>query len=179
MKSGARIAAFSSGPIKRGSGARVLLVGVVSKQGKVEGIVSGAIRTDGQDSTGKILKLVSGSRFRDQVKLIALNGVALAGLNVVDLKRLKSKGYDYVVLTRNRQRPSLLVKAIRLNKGRNSAQERLVAEHAKAEQLKTKGFYLRSSVAVPKNIVPEIYESLRLSHLISNGVSTGESKGRI
>ncbi len=130
MKRGARIAAFSSGPIKRGSGAKVLLVGVVARQGQVEGILSGRIMTDGDDSTKIMLKLVSGSRFRDQVKLIALNGVALAGLNIVDLGLLKQRGYEYAVLTRYRQRPSLLIRAIRLNGGKNTEKERLVNEQA-------------------------------------------------
>jgi uncharacterized protein len=179
VKAGARIAAFSSGPIKRGSGAKVLVVGVVSKQGKVEGILSGKITTDGSDSTGKILKLIENSRFRDQVKLIALNGVALAGLNVVDLKEIKSKGFDFVVMTRYRQRHSLLLKAIRLNEGRNTAKERLVREQARIDQLRSSDFYTRASITVPKPMVSEIYEALRLSHMISNGISTGESKGRI
>lgn len=179
IKTGARVAAFSSGPIKRGSGAKVLLVGIVSKQGRVEGILSSRIKTEGEDSTATIIKTISGSRFRDQVKMVALNGVALAGLNVVDLERLRSSGYDYVVLTRNRQRPSLLIKAIRIRKGRNSLQERLVVEHAKSEQRKVGGFYVRSSIPVPKGMISEIFESLRLSHMISNGISTGESKGRI
>jgi len=179
VKGGVRVAAFSSGPIKRGSGAKVLLVGVISKQGQVEGVISGKIKTDGEDSTTTILKLVSNSRFRDQVKLIALNGVALAGLNVVDLNLIKSKRYDYVVLTRSRQRPFLLIRALRLNKGRSSRQEKLVMEHAKVEQRQTGGFYLRSSTEIPKGMVPGIFETLRLSHLISNGIATGESKGRI
>ncbi|MDE1865643.1 MAG: DUF99 family protein [Candidatus Micrarchaeota archaeon] len=179
MKPGARIAAFSSGPIKRGSGAKVLLVGVVSKQGQVEGILSGRIRTDGDDSARTIEGLVSGSRFRDQVKIVALNGVALAGLNVVDLKHLKSKGYEHVILTRSRQRHSLLIRAIRLNKGRNTNKERLVREQAEIRQLRAGDFYIRASTALPKVMVREIYEALRLSHMISNGISTGESKGRI
>ncbi len=179
MKGGARIAAFSSGPIKRGSGAKVLLVGVISKQGQVEGILSGTIITDGEDSTQTILKLIESSRFGDQVKVIALNGVALAGLNVVDLNSVKSEGYDYTVLTRSKQRPSLLIKALRLNKGKGTRQEKLVMEHAKVKQRQTGGFYLRSSTVIPKGVVPEIFEALRLSHMVSNGISTGESKGRI
>ncbi len=179
MKRGARIAAFSSGPIKRGSGAKVLMVGVVAREGKVEGILSGRITTDGSDATRTMAKLIESSRFRYQVKAVALNGVALAGLNVVDLKALGKQGYDYLILTRYRQRPSLLVRAIRLARGGGKEKERLVAEHAAARQRKEEGFYTRASFRVPKGMVAEAYGALRLSHLISNGVSTGESKGRI
>jgi endonuclease V-like protein UPF0215 family len=145
----------------------------------VEGIVAGKIKTDGEDSTATILKLVAESRFRDQIKLMALNGVALAGLNVVDLKAIRAAGYDYMVLTRSRQRPNLLIRAIRLNKGKGSKQEPLVREHAKVKQREIGGFYLRSSAPVPKGMMIQAFDALRLSHMISSGISTGESKGRI
>jgi endonuclease V-like protein UPF0215 family len=179
VKPGARIAAFSTGPIKRGSGARILMIGVIAREGKVEGILSGKIRTEGSDATATMARLIAGSRFKEQVKAIALNGVALAGLNVVDLEALESKGYEYIVLTRYRQRPSLLIKAIRLREGKNPEKETLVAAHAAVKQCKTGGFYYRSSVPLSPNLVAAAYEALRLSHLISNGISTGESKGRI
>jgi endonuclease V-like protein UPF0215 family len=155
------------------------MVGVIAREGKIEGILSGMIKTDGTDATERMAGLIRKSRFADQVKAVALNGVALAGLNVADLKELKARGYDYIILTRSKQRPSLLIRAIRLAEGKNSTKEALVKAHAAVKQRNMGGFYYRSSVPVPKPMIREAYEALRLSHLISNGVATGESKGRI
>ena len=86
MKKGIRIISFASGPI---NGKKALIVGVISRENVIEGILSGNVEVDGFDSAKKIISLIKKSRFREQIKIVALNGIAIAGLNVVNVYKIK------------------------------------------------------------------------------------------
>ncbi len=184
MKAGIRFVAVASGPINDRK--RALIVGVVGRDGVIEGVLSGNVEVDGEDSTARIIKMVKRSRFGNQIRLVVLNGIALAGLNVVDVPRLERVlKIKAVVLTRNRPRPSLLVRALdRFSKENGKdVKERiaLVEEQAKVESALSFGFHLQSSVekAEIRKLAKPMFEILRVAHLIARGVETGESKGRI
>lgn len=185
MKQGVRIAAFASGPIKgRGRKGKLILVGVIWRNNTMEGVVSNRIVQDGKDSTNAIINSINKSRFKPQVKAIALNGVALAGLNIVDIRKLKKMlGTEILIVTRRRQRPAELIKAIRLYGGAVKSKQlmiKLVNEQAKLKLNAKSGFYFRASIEnTPKTIIEEAVAALRTAHLIARGISTGESKGRI
>ncbi len=184
MKSGIRIAAITTGPIgkphRRGD---VLLVCVVGGKNTVEGILSTKVQIDGTDSTGKIISMINASRFRDQIRLVALNGIALAGLNMVDAEKVcESLHVDTLVITRNKPRVSLLMKSLRSLKGGKSgitSRVKLLKSQRISERMD--GFYVQSYAKMkPANLLlKSSIDLLRLSHLISRGITTGESKGRI
>lgn len=177
MKIGVRIAAFATGTTRQG---RSLLVCVVYRNGIVEGILSSTVSVDGTDSSESIIKSVSGSRFAGQIKLIALNGIAIAGLNVADIKKLETKlDSDIIIVTRRSQRHALLIAALR-SKPDGEAKVRMVAEQARLRQKMESGMYFRTTAkGMPRALVHASYEALRLAHMIASGIERGESKGRI
>ncbi|MEM0149565.1 MAG: DUF99 family protein [Candidatus Micrarchaeaceae archaeon] len=188
MKSGIRFAAFASGPIgadKHATSGRTAIVAVVAKKDEVEGILSSRIGINATDSTAAILKMIARSRFRDQIKLVVLNGIALAGLNIVDAERLKAKGLELMVITRHKPRPPKLVYALntyaRKSKVPVGERIKIVKNFAKWKLEKISGFYVKSTMQ--RSDYTQIYEHalgmLRLSHLIASGISKGESKGRM
>lgn len=183
MKSGIRFVAVASGPISK---SRALMVGVIGRDRVIEGILSERIETDGDDATEKIIRMVRKSRFREQVRAVALNGIALAGLNVVDVPKMeKTLKIKTVVLTRGMPRPSKLILALNRFSKTNKRDVRdriaLVKEQAKTTTVKVGGFHLQSAIEKGEisKFANTVYEMLRVAHLIARGVETGESKGRI
>ncbi len=204
MKNGSRIIAITSGPFIRKTGTKtnksikislknkkILTVGVIGRKNVVEGIVSTYIDIDGSDSTDKIIKMIKHSRFFSQIKLIALNGIALAGLNIVDIYQLKKQlKLDALIITRNKPRPNKLINALKTAAKQNRTNSENENNKIKIDQINKyknehifyeKNFYIQTALDLEniKNIVEPAIALLRLSHLIARGVQTGESKGRL
>ncbi len=182
MKGGIRIAAITSGPAAKGESS--LVVCVVMRDNIIEGVLSTSVKADGTDSTQKITAMIKRSRFCDQVKLIALNGIAIAGLNVIDIRRVTGPlNAGFAVLTRHRPRRQLLVKALeRLSEQTGADTEErvgIIEEMAGLKFVRIGGFFIQSDAEVTENLARLAFEALRISHLIARGVATGESKGRI
>ncbi len=192
MKNGIRIAAAASGPIRGRK--ETLLVIAIYREGSLEGVLSGSIGVDSSDSARKIVSIVGRSRFKEQVKLIALNGIALAGLNVVDIRRVRKElGTSFLILTRKKPHKELLIDAIDKRadyraKGskkqhvEDRRKKAIIEDIGKLPVQKLMGFYVQSDMDISKenkSVVSAAFEALRIAHLIANGVETGESKGRI
>ena len=72
----------------------------------MDGVVSGKVRRDGADSTRTMLELIEASQFRDQLRVVMLQGIAVAGFNVVDVHGL-SAALQLPVLVITRRQPDL------------------------------------------------------------------------
>jgi len=94
---------FDDGPFDRAHRGNVLLVGVVCSGTRVDGIVSGRVRRDGANATRVMVELVRGSQFGAHVQAVMLQGIAVAGFNVVDIHALSvALGIPVLVVTRRR-----------------------------------------------------------------------------
>jgi endonuclease V-like protein UPF0215 family len=94
---------FDDGPFARDHRGDVLLVGVVCSRTRVDGIVSGHVRRDGADATRQMIHLVRQSQFAANLGAVILQGIAVAGFNVVDIQGLSdSLGVGVLVVTRRR-----------------------------------------------------------------------------
>ena len=185
MKEGVRILAVASGPIYERKKRTTLLVGIIGRIGTIEGVLSDRIIVDGNDASSKIIKMARKSRFGDQIKLIAINGIALAGLNVVDVKNVEHRtGIPVVVLTRKKPDFKALEKALMNSReGRDLINSKIAVVKALNSERPFKrahSFYIQSDEKIDHGkVVETAFELLRLAHMIANGVSTGISKGRI
>lgn len=54
----------------------------------MDGVMRTKVEVDGLDATEKIASMIMGSPHYDQLRVVILDGVTLAGFNVVDLKAL-------------------------------------------------------------------------------------------
>src|SRR5215472_1102316 len=79
---------FDDGPFPRAHRGDVLLVGAVCSGTRLDGVVSGRIRRDGADATARMVSLVRGGPFREHVRAVLLQGIAVGGFNVVDIHAL-------------------------------------------------------------------------------------------
>lgn len=65
------------------------VVGVVFRGGYwLDGVMRTRVRVDGMDATEKLAAMITGSPHYEQLRVIVLNGVTLAGFNVVDIHEL-------------------------------------------------------------------------------------------
>ena len=81
------VVGFDDAPFAREHRGDVAVVGTVYAGLRLEGVLVGRVRRDGANATEVLARLVTGSKFR-QLQLILLQGIAVAGFNVVDVVAL-------------------------------------------------------------------------------------------
>ena len=182
LKDGIRIASFCTGPVSGRK--RTTLFCVIMRKDTIEGMLSSDIDVDGFDGEKKIVQMLKRSRFSRQVGLIALNGVALAGLNVVDIAKLSEiAGIPVIAVTRNEPRRSMMEDAIRKHCKRdaNAAKKKIMALRSAEKFHRAGGFYVCSSAQLGgiNRLVAPAAAGLRIAHMAARACSTGESRGRL
>lgn len=181
MKQGVRILALNDSPFTPPD-RKTRVIGIIGRSGVVEGVLSFSVSVDGTDSTAQIIRSIRRSRFASQIKVLALNGTVVAGLNVIDIARIKRLlKVEPIAVTRKRPHPRLLESVARKRSGREKAE--LVRKLGRGIEIrKIARFYVQT---LPKAEKPsrEMTEScvslLRLAHLVASGVAKGESTGRL
>jgi endonuclease V-like protein UPF0215 family len=73
---------------------------------RLDGVLIGEVKKDGWNAAEKLIELISRSRFAQSIQLIMLQGIALAGFNVVDVFRLHEV-LGFPVLVVSRKRPNM------------------------------------------------------------------------
>ncbi len=181
MKEGVRILALDESPFKRGDRS-VMVVGVIARQDVIEGVLSFNVEKDGTDSTDMIIKRLRGSRFASQIRIVAINGITLAGLNIVDFPRLgKELNVQVIGITRKKPHPRLLKMASNKVKEKRAERSELLDKVTKSVKIKrSMGYYAQYIGPAPEDdTIEKSARFLRLSHLIASGIGYGESKGRV
>ncbi len=173
-----RVAAIDDAPFSRKQ-KRVQCACVVSRGAFVEAVFSFSVRRDGFDATQKIISCLRSSRFTQGTKLLLLNGVALAGLNLVDLSVVSlSLGIPVIAVTDNKPRPGAMLSAC----ARTSGAEKRIALLEKAGPVRElalggKKLYLQFSGCSFKQAQSFLLffngfpSPLRLAHLIAGALT--------
>jgi hypothetical protein len=139
------------------------------------------------NSTRVLARLVAESKFARQLQLVLLQGIALAGFNVVDVLALHDAlGVPVLVVARRAPRLPLIRHALleRVRGGRRkwALIERLGAmEEVSGVHVQRVGLSLDDAARVVRRLAVygNIPEPLRTAHLIAGGITTGQSRGRV
>jgi uncharacterized protein len=186
MKPITNVVGFDDAPFPHGHRGDVRVVGVVCSRTRLDGVLSGRVRRDGTNATDVLITLVAGSKFREHVRAVLLQGIALGGFNVIDIHRL-SAALDVPVLVAVRRQPRLhLVKKALLERTRGGARKwKLIEKAGPLEQIgptwiQRVGLERDEAAALLRatTLQGNLPEPLRLAHLIAGGVTTGQSRGR-
>src|SRR3989338_5322808 len=104
IKQEIRVIGIDDSPFNKFKEKEVLATGVVLGGGKgIDGILSTKVLVDGDDATTKLAEMINKSKFRLQLRCIFLDGIALAGFNVVDIRELSKKtGIPAVTIIRRK-----------------------------------------------------------------------------
>jgi uncharacterized protein len=189
MKQQVRVLGIDDSPFKFGTG-NALVVGVLVRvPSYLEGVMKTEVTVDGTDSTEKIIEMVSKSRYNEQIKAILIDGIALAGFNLIDIERVHAE-LGIPVLTLTRDRPDLEKMKSALMKHFDDWKQRytLIARHELREiatehkPLYASGLGLEWSefeeLVMLSTVRGAVPEPLRMAHVIASAMTRGESYGR-
>lgn len=180
------VVGFDDGAFDRAHRGDVMLIGAVFAGLRLDGVLHSTVRRDGVNATRKIIQLISGSRFAAHLQLILLQGVAVAGFNVIDLHRLYSV-LDLPVVAIARRRPDMaaIKRALHTRVSGGERKWRLIEQLGPMEPV-AGVFVQRAGISMVdvevmlqrfaiNGVLPE---PLRVAHLIASGVALGESRHR-
>ena len=189
MKPKSRFLGIDDGPFHFGDD-EVPLVGVaVQAPAYIEGILMTHAHVDGRDGTERILGMVRTSRYREGLRMVFLNGIAVGGFNVIDIDALHRE-LRVPVVTVTRRAPDL--EAIRgaLRRKFDDWEERwALMKDRRIEEVMTRHTPLHVTYvgATRAEIVEALAlttvrgalpEPLRVAHLVAAATVKGESHGR-
>src|SRR3989338_7876626 len=87
-----RVIGIDDSPFKKFKKGKVLVIGTIFRGGAwCDGILSTKVSIDGKDSTKKLVEMINKCKFKPQLRCILLDGIALGGFNIIDIKELNKK----------------------------------------------------------------------------------------
>jgi uncharacterized protein len=180
------VVGFDDAPFAHEHRGDVRLIGCVCSRTRLDGVLSSRVRRDGANSTQRMVDAVVGSPFRRHVQAVLLQGITVAGFNVVDLWRLH-EALELPVLVVARRRPDLDGIRRALERTGRGWQRKWRLIQAAGEMEPVRGLWVQRaglSLAGAAHLVAattlhgKLPEPLRLAHLIAGGITTGISRGR-
>lgn len=160
------------------------VIGVVYRGGYwLDGVMRSAVTIDGMDATEKIADMVKNSPHYGQLRVVILDGITVAGFNVIDIKELFKK-VDRPVIAVTREKPSLeeIERALE-NLPQARKRWKAVENAGKITQVQTRNaeepVYIQVagvSETDAQKILREtstrsnIPEALRVAHIIASGI---------
>ncbi|MBI4452668.1 DUF99 family protein [Candidatus Woesearchaeota archaeon] len=185
IKKEIRVVGIDDGPFNKFKNKQVLVVGVVMRGGLfVDGILSTKVNVDGSNATDKIIKMINKCKFKPQLQCIFLNGIAVAGFNVIDVQKLnkKTKIPAVVVIRTNPDIEKIKETLIKIKQKNKIKLIEKAGEVIQIEDIfvQLTGIDLEKARKILKIVCTRslLPEALRLAHIIAAGIVTGESKGR-
>lgn len=181
------IIGFDDVPFAKAHKGDVTVVGAIFTKERLDGVICGKVRRDGANATSKLCELILGSRFHHHLQLIMLQGIALAGFNVVDIHELHRRT-SLPVLVICRKPPNLprIAKALceRVRGGRRKW--RLIQKAGEPEiiagvwaQRAGISAEIAHRVIAHTAIHSTIPEPLRTAHIIASGITALRSRHRV
>ena len=180
-----RVIGIDDSPFKKFKKGKVLVIGTIFRGGAwCDGILSTKVSIDGKDSTKKLVEMINKCRFKPQLRCILLDGIALGGFNIIDIKELnkKTKIPVMVVIRRYPDFKKIEETLKKINKGHKYKLIEKAGPVTKIGEIfvQLSGLTLEQAKSILKitctrSLIPE---PIRVAHLIAAGVVTGESKGK-
>lgn len=189
MKPHVRVLGIDDSPFTFGAGTALVVGALMRVPSYLEGVMRTEVVVDGLDSTQRIVDMVLKSRYKDQIKAILIDGIALAGFNIVDLEKLHLE-LKVPVLTVTRDQPDMrrIRGALRKHfvdwKDRYTLVSRLPLRRIETEHkpLWASGLGLEweefEDIVRMSTVRGAVPEPLRVAHLIATAMTKGESHGR-
>ena len=182
IKKEIRVIGIDDSPFKKFSRGRVLVIGTVFRGGALlDGVLSTKVAIDGTDATEKIAEMINKSKFKPQLQCIFLDGIAVGGFNIIDIKELsrKTKLPVIVIIRRKPDLQKIKKTLIRINK-----KDRIILLEKAGDVINIGQIYVQLAgisaekakeilkIVCTRSLIPE---PIRMAHLIASGVVDGES----
>ena len=174
---------FDDAPFAHGWRGDVPVIGTVYARTTLHGVVSGRVRRDGRNSTAELARLVNQSP--EHIQLILLQGIALAGFNVVDLHALHAQTGKPVLIVARRAPDLDRIRSALLTRVPGGARKWALIGAAGPMEPCAGVFVQRAGLTLAQaqgaleafTVTGRVPEPLRAAHLIARGVTQGHSRG--
>jgi endonuclease V-like protein UPF0215 family len=186
MRQLSNVVGIDDAPFARESEDRVPIVGAVFAGRRFDGVLIGSVERDGSDATAAIAETIRASRFYEHIQAVLLQGIAVAGFNVIDLQRLHDElGRPLLVVAR--RAPDLdRIRETLLTHVRDGARKWQLIEAAGVMEPLAGVFVQRTGMTRSQALSlierlalhGRIPEPLRVAHLIAGALVRGASRGR-
>ena len=185
-RSFSNVVGFDDAPFARDHRGDVRIVGAVFARDRLDGVLVGRVRRDGANATRELVRLVADCKYAGHLQLVMLQGVALAGFNVVDVHELSQRlGLPALVVARRQPDNHAMHAALLKHVPNGHRKWRLVEQLGPMEPLRhvfvqRVGLSREEAQGVLNRfaVCGHIPEPLRVAHLIAGGIGTGQSRGR-
>jgi endonuclease V-like protein UPF0215 family len=179
-----RVIGFDDAPFQRAD-THVNVSGIVCSGTRFEGMLWGTAERDGFDATEVLIEMVKPSKFHPQLHAILLDGIAVGGLNLIDLPRLAEElALPCVAVMRKEPDLEAMKKVI----GHLPEPSRRLELLERAGPIHTAPPFVFQVAGADVSVAEELLgrvtdtghvpEALRLAHHIGSAVKTGSSKNR-
>lgn len=162
----------------------VRVIGCIFRGKKsIDGVIATKVEKDGNNATQRLIEMIRNSDHFDQLQVIMLDGIALAGFNVVNIQRLsQATGLDCIVVMKRRPDLEATKNALKNNFSDGKRRVGLIEKAGEVYQMKNHGestFYQKSP-SISKSKAEEVIgvstlrgtipEPVRVAHLICHGL---------
>ncbi len=181
------VVGFDDAPFPRSHRGDVPVVGAVFAGTRLDGILHGKVRRDGANAARSLVRLIATSKFAPQIQLVLLQGVALAGFNVVDLHEINRRlGVPALIVARRPPRLAQIREALLTRVPGGARKWRLIARLGPMEPIA--GLFVQrvglsaaeaARVLERLSLHSRVPEPLRVAHLIAGAIVMGQSRGRV
>ncbi len=186
MSALSHVIGFDDAPFNPDHRGDVLVVGAVFCQLRLEGVLSGKVRRDGANATQVLAGMVSASRFAPQLQAVLLQGIAMAGFNVIDIMALHQRLGIPVIAVARRQPDMVTIRRALLTQVRGGRRKWALLERLGSMEAVAGVFVQRAGITLAETEVllkrlavnSALPEPLRTAHLIAGGIVCGESRHR-
>jgi endonuclease V-like protein UPF0215 family len=184
MKKEIRILGIDDAPFDKFKKGNVLVVGTIFRGGSwLDGLLSTKIKIDGSNSTDKLIEMINKCKFKPQLQVIILDGIALGGFNIIDVEKLNKKTKIPVIIV-IRKMPDFKKIKQTLKKIKKENKYKLIEKAGKVHKvnqiyIQINGITLKDAKEILKITCTRSFlpEPIRAAHMIAAGITTGESKG--
>jgi endonuclease V-like protein UPF0215 family len=185
MKPQIRILGIDDASHNRNKDKEVIVIGTVFRGGDfLDGVLTTKVKVDGNDATKKIAEMINNSKFKVQLRAIMIDGIAVAGFNVIGIQELSRKTkLPVIVVMRGYPDLKKIKNALIYLKMKNKI--KLIEKagriypfnkiHFQYYGIKKTGAEQILKISIKHADIPE---PIRVAHLIGQGLVFGESKGR-
>jgi|TARA_B100001964_G_scaffold238288_2_gene303539 hypothetical protein len=185
LKKEMRVIGIDDSPFNKFKKGKVLVVGAVFRGGSfLDGILSTKVNIDGNDSTKKIIEMINKCKFKLQLQCIFLDGIAVGGFNVIDVKELNKKTKLPVIVI-IRRKPN--IEKIKKTLIRIKKKDKIKLIEKAGSVVPVGDIYIQLiglsiekakeilKIVCTRSLIPE---PIRIAHLIASGITFGESRGK-
>jgi endonuclease V-like protein UPF0215 family len=181
------VVGFDDAPFPPETRGDVVVVGAVFCDRRLEGVLRGKVRRDGANATRELVRMVQESRFAPHLQAVLLQGIALGGFNVVDVRGLhRLLGLPVLVVSRRAPDLPAIERALLRRVSGGARKWRLVQRAGPSEAIA--GVYVQRvgiEAAQATELIRRLAlnsavpEPLRSAHLIAGAMVPGGGRHRV